>query len=245
MGGRGARGGVGPGPPLDTDGTPYTGPDDLRAVPRRADGPAHRRDAASAAHGAEIEVGGAVFDGATGRLTRLFGLDVEGPRLELWRAPIDNDRYDGTEFRWRLLGLHRLTHRVDAVEPGDALTVRTRVAPAATDLGMRATYTWTASGDALDLRVDIVPEGDWPEPIPRLGLALTLPSVPRTVTWYGLGPGEAYPDTGMATRVGRWTSTVEGMQTPYVYPPRRTATAPPSAGPSSPGSGSPAPRCSA
>ncbi|MEV4839956.1 glycoside hydrolase family 2 TIM barrel-domain containing protein [Nonomuraea sp. NPDC049486] len=204
--------------PLDTDGTPYTGPDDLRAVPRRADGPAHRRDAASAAHGAEIEVGGAVFDGATGRLTRLFGLDVEGPRLELWRAPIDNDRYDGTEFRWRLLGLHRLTHRVDAVEPGDALTVRTRVAPAATDLGMRATYTWTASGDALDLRVDIVPEGDWPEPIPRLGLALTLPSVPRTVTWYGLGPGEAYPDTGMATRVGRWTSTVEGMQTPYVYP---------------------------
>src|SRR5690606_12377669 len=160
----------------------------------------------------------AEFDPVTGRLTRLFGLDVEGPRLELWRAPIDNDRYSGAEFRWRKLGLHRLTHRVDAVEHGDTVVVRTRTAPAATDLGVRATCTWTASGEAVDRRVDLEPDGDWTEPVPRLGLALTLPAVSDRVTWYGLGPGEAYPDTGLATRVGRWTSSVADMQTPYVYP---------------------------
>lgn len=201
--------------PLDTDGTPYQGPEDLRTRPRRG---LDTREPAPAVYGEEIQVGRAVFDPVTGRLTRLFGLDTEGPRLELWRAPTDNDRYGGAEARWRALGLHRLTHRLDSIERGDALTVHTRVAPAATDLGIRATYTWTAAGDALDLRVDLVPEGDWAEPIPRLGLVMALPATSQRVVWYGLGPGEAYPDTGLATRVARWTSTVPAMQTPYVYP---------------------------
>ncbi|MGW0809316.1 glycoside hydrolase family 2 TIM barrel-domain containing protein [Nonomuraea sp. NPDC002799] len=174
----------------------------------------------------EISVGtraldAATFDAATGRLVRLFGLDVEGPRLDLWRAPTDNDRYGGLETRWRILGLHRLTHRVDAVETGgDGLTVRTRVAPAATDLGMQATYRWRGSGDGgLLLSLDIEPDGDWPDPIPRLGVTMTLPGTAvERVTWFGRGPGEAYPDTGLAARVGRWTATVEELQTPYVYP---------------------------
>ncbi|MGZ0237370.1 beta-galactosidase small subunit-related protein [Streptomyces sp. CPS1] len=38
------------------------------------------------------------------------------------------------------------------------------------------------------------------------------------VRWFGGGPGEAYPDTRMAAAVGRWQSTVDGMQTPYVRP---------------------------
>ncbi|MEV1174128.1 glycoside hydrolase family 2 TIM barrel-domain containing protein [Nonomuraea sp. NPDC049784] len=165
-------------------------------------------------------LGDAAFDPATGRLVRLFGLDVEGPRLDLWRAPTDNDRYGGLEAKWRGLGLHRLTHRVDSVDLGDELTVRTRVAPAATDLGMLATYRWALSGDGeLLLTVDIEPDGDWQDPIPRLGLTMTLPgtAVDR-VTWFGRGPGEAYPDTGMAARVGRWTASIEELQTPYVYP---------------------------
>ncbi|MEW9550831.1 glycoside hydrolase family 2 TIM barrel-domain containing protein [Nonomuraea sp. NPDC050783] len=165
--------------------------------------------------------GGSAFDARTGRLVRLAGLEVDGPRLDLWRAPTDNDRYGGLEGRWRALGLHRLTHRTDAVEPdGGTLTVRTRVAPAATDLGMRATYRWTAAPDGgLLLRVDIEPEGDWSDPLPRLGLAMTLPgaAVDR-VTWFGRGPGEAYPDTGLAARVGRWSATVDELQTPYVHP---------------------------
>ncbi|MFG1705747.1 glycoside hydrolase family 2 TIM barrel-domain containing protein [Nonomuraea sp. M3C6] len=169
------------------------------------------------AGGGEIAAGDSAFDAETGRLVRLFGLEVEGPRLDLWRAPTDNDRYGGLEEKWRALGLHRLTHRVDAVELGDALTVRTRVAPAATDLGMRATYRWTFDG-GLRLVVDIEPEGDWRDPIPRLGLTMSLPLVVDRVTWFGLGPGEAYPDTGLAARVGRWSATIEELQTPYVYP---------------------------
>ena len=32
------------------------------------------------------------------------------------------------------------------------------------------------------------------------------------------GPGEAYPDMREAARVGRFTSTVDDLQTPYVFP---------------------------
>jgi beta-galactosidase len=159
-----------------------------------------------------------VFDAVSGRLVRLFEVDVEGPALELWRAPIDNDRYSGAEGRWRQLGLDRLTHRVDAVETGDGLVVRTRVAPAATDLGMRVTYRWTAVGEGLELVVDVEPDGGWSEPIPRLGVVMSLPGRFDRVTWFGRGPGEAYPDTGMAARVGRWSASIDELQTPYVYP---------------------------
>ncbi|MFI6392057.1 glycoside hydrolase family 2 TIM barrel-domain containing protein [Nonomuraea sp. NPDC050540] len=162
---------------------------------------------------------GAEFSPGTGRLVRLFGIEVEGPRLELWRAPIDNERFGGLDWHWRTMGLHRLTHRVDAADrDGDRLTVVTRVAPAASDLGLRTTYTWTGVDDGVLLEVHVVPEGEWRHPIPRLGVAMSLPTAYDQVTWYGRGPGEAYPDTGLAARVGRWSATVDELQTPYVYP---------------------------
>ncbi len=39
-----------------------------------------------------VDLGPATFDAKTGRLRSLHGLAVDGPRLELWRAPTDNDR---------------------------------------------------------------------------------------------------------------------------------------------------------
>ena len=38
------------------------------------------------------------------------------------------------------------------------------------------------------------------------------------VTWFGLGPGENYPDSREAAWVGRHSSTVRAMQTDYVVP---------------------------
>ena len=103
-----------------------------------------------------VTVGAGAFDRDLGELVRVGDLPVTGPRLDLWRAPTDNDEgYHGDQKWapiWRRVGLHRLQHRVDdvAVEDG-ALVVRARVAPAATDLGVSATYRWTAVGGGLRL----------------------------------------------------------------------------------------------
>jgi beta-galactosidase len=154
----------------------------------------------------------------TGRLRTFAGLPVGTPRLELWRAPTDNDKGPGAKLdqTWHAAGLHRLTQRVDSVS--DDLVVRTRVAAAATALGAFVTYTWSAAGDGLDLVVDISPDGEWKDPVAKIGLVLTLPAALDQARWFGRGPGESYPDTGLAARYGEFTSTVAELQTPYIRP---------------------------
>ena len=102
-----------------------------------------------------------------------------------------------------------------AIEPGPAgLVVRTRVGMAPSDAGLLATYTWTADGDGLLLTVDVVPDGEWTIPLPRLGLRLALPAGLDRLEWFGRGPGEAYRDTRRAARVGRFAASVDELQTP-------------------------------
>ncbi|RKN35059.1 glycoside hydrolase family 2 TIM barrel-domain containing protein [Streptomyces hoynatensis] len=173
-----------------------------------------------------VRLGPAVFDAGTGALTTLGGLRLsQAPRLDVWRAPTDNDLgaswQQDTRFGvlWRELGLHRMHHRVDEVSVDESgLTVRARVAPAATDLALRTRYRWSATDGELRLHVTVTPEGDWRVPLPRLGLRLALPGAYGLASWYGGGPGEAYPDTAAASRLGRWELPVDRMQTPYVRP---------------------------
>ncbi len=139
------------------------------------------------------------------------------PRLDLWRAPTDNDEAEFGAI-WRAHGLDRLQHRTLSVKTeGAALVVRTRVAAAGTDEAVLATYTWTAADGGLALALDVVPDRRWDFPLPRLGVRLGVPVVDR-VAWFGRGPGEAYPDSRLAARVGRFDLTVAELQTPYVRP---------------------------
>ncbi len=157
-----------------------------------------------------------------GLLTAVGPLSVSGPRLDLWRAPTDNDRGEhGVALapHWRAMGLHRLTHRVVSQQWSQgALVVRSRVAAAATDRAMLATYTWTQDGAGLALHLRVEPEGDWLVALPRLGLRMAVPAALQRVEWYGGGPGEAYRDSRRAARIGRHAATVGDLQTAYAFP---------------------------
>jgi beta-galactosidase len=167
-------------------------------------------------------VGAATFDAETGRLTTLGGVSIDGPVLDVWRAPTDNDRgRNGSAASWHRHGLHRMRHRTDAIGlDGDALVVRGRVAPSAEAFGMRVGYRWTAvADDAVRLELSVDPDGPWPDlPLPRLGVRLAVPTRFDQVSWYGPGPHEAYPDVRRSVRVGRYDIGVDRMQTPYVHP---------------------------
>jgi beta-galactosidase len=219
-------------PPLSTAASPVPG--------------SSRSPVAAPAGGERLALGEGLFDPVDGRLVRLGGLDLDGPRLDVWRAPIDNDRWfarESNEVAWHAAGLDRMVHRVDAVEvdpvevvgvevvaagvdavgtgavaAGAGLVVRARMAPAGSRLGLRVVYRWVAVGADLRLTVEVTPEGEWSLPLPRLGVRLSAPARLDRVEWFGLGPGEAYPDTRRAARVGRFSARVDDLQTPYVYP---------------------------
>lgn len=52
----------------------------------------------------------------------------------------------------------------------------------------------------------------------RVGLQLQLDGQFERVAWLGRGPGECYPDRKAGSPVGVWTSTVDNMHVPYIYP---------------------------
>ena len=166
------------------------------------------------------------FDARTGVLVRLGDLELVGPRLDVWRAPTDNDEgYHGPEqlaALWRAHGVDRMRHRTLSVKA----RARTRCSsargsrPPPRTSGCDATYAWTASEDGgLALALEVVPDREWSFPLPRLGVRFAVPRALDRVEWFGRGPGEAYPDSRLAARVGRFSRLGRRRcQTPYLMP---------------------------
>ena len=173
--------------------------------------------AAPVVEGGVIAVGAARLDRGTGRLMSLGGLEVDGPRVDVWRAPIDNDR--PLVKGWRRVGLDRMRQKVLGVEvDGAGLTVQARVGAAGTSCGLDVTYRWRPEADRVWLTVGVVPWGDWDVPVPRVGVELSWEGEDAEVEWFGLGPGEAYRDSQASVRVGRYRRSLAELQTPYVRP---------------------------
>jgi beta-galactosidase len=186
-----------------------------------------------------IELGDVEFDARTGRLLRLYGLQIDGPRLELWRAPTDNDRSSSrgsfelarpeethgegapgpsSAERWRERGLDRLVHRVDQIRyDNDQLQVQLRVGTAGSNLFVDVRYQWWLA-DGLALLVDVVPSTSWDCTWPRVGVRFDLPRELRNASWFGTGPNESYPDTQQAARVGRFTADIDHLNVAYSRP---------------------------
>jgi beta-galactosidase/beta-glucuronidase len=148
-----------------------------------------------------------------------------GPRLNFWRAPIDNDRgWSGYERSWRQAGYDLLQHRIDRVEiqstvKAAEIVVQARIAPPKFTRAIQAEYRYRFLPDgSLALEVAGEFHGEWPSTVPRIGLQLFLPAALERVRWFGLGPGESYVDSREAARVGLWQAAVDELYTPYVYP---------------------------
>ena len=147
-----------------------------------------------------------------------------GPRLNLWRPPTDNDmRKFGDRSRWATR-LDRAQHRTDSVtcEAGDdivVVTVTTQVAPPIHRDRFDCRYVYTIDRQGtIQLDVEGEPHGEWKQPLMKVGLQMAIPDDFANVTWYGKGPGEAYPDTCQAQRVDVYESSVDDLWFPYVVP---------------------------
>lgn len=169
------------------------------------------------------------FDKVFGRLAswkyRGEDLITAGPKLNLWRAPIDNDAWwaPGRFFHvWKEARLHQITQRTNAFtfkkKDGSVLVrIETRIAPPVLKWGIETVFEYELSGHGMKLTVNGIPKGNLPH-LPRLGMEWYLPLTFQHVRWYGRGPGESYADSQEAALLGIYAAKVPELETPYIYP---------------------------
>ncbi len=145
-----------------------------------------------------------------------------GPRLNIWRAPTDNDVHIAKE--WLRAGYDRLTPRLQGVslvsaEP-QAVVIKVAVTYASYSLAPAFCcdfiYTFYGNGDVV-IDTHVTPRAGLPV-LPRLGLQLSLPHGFDRFTWYGRGPHESYIDRKESARVGVYHGTVAEQHVPYIRP---------------------------
>ncbi len=153
-----------------------------------------------------------------------FGYETGDPELTGGYG----DHAPPSAVRWRKAGLDRLVPRtVTAGVRGNEFVVVQRLLPAQGRHGAVVEYRWsvapsTSSGTeaAAVCRVHVAPthhrvaENTWP----RIGYRLTLPSAYARASWYGTGPGEAYPDSREASLVGSYESAIDDLAFAYAVP---------------------------
>lgn len=167
------------------------------------------------------------FDILTGRMLTWRGagrdLVVRSPKIQMWKPLIDNHQqeYDALWHPRHLQVMQESTRsvRVEANEGSVTVVVEATLAPPVLDFGMRVTYRWELFDDgAARLSLSGTPYGDYRDIVPTIGLDLGMAVGCDQVEFYGRGPGENYSDSQASQVVGRYSTTVAEMVTPYVVP---------------------------
>jgi hypothetical protein len=186
-----------------------------------------------------------VFDRLRGVMSswRWHGTELltAGPRLNVWRAPTDNDVHIARE--WRRAGLNRLQHRVSRFDirgphppcplpangEGEALRsakaapfvqveIGAVLAPYSLGPAFDCTYRYTIYGSGeIVIATSVTPRRELP-PLPRIGLQMRMPGAFDRFAWYGRGPHESYADRKESARVGVYRGTVQEQYVPYIFP---------------------------
>lgn len=142
-----------------------------------------------------------------------------------WRPPTDNDRPHDFPY-WQRFGLDSMTSQLrsftaskDQAKGTVQVKTHTYLSPPVLSWGFHVYTSYTISStSSLAIHIHIKPVGPHPRSVPRIGLNIHLPRSLNNAKWFGLGPGESYPDKKTSQKLGIWSSTVPELQTRYDVP---------------------------
>ena len=193
--------------------------------------PAAEVAVASSATGAELAVGKVkLVLGSAGVVDFSCGdkkLLRQGPRLNIWRAPLDNDgiklmphRRKGPLPEWLEKGFDKVKLATDravfSAAGGNLHALAMAPGIAGSELEFSQELNLRGDGTALCRFTFDVPPAFYD--LPRVGVKLELPEDFDRVTYRGLGPLENYRDSDAAAYEGVFEDTADGMFTPYIMP---------------------------
>ncbi len=178
--------------------------------------------------GAEFSV---AFSSRTGLMTSLkYGgkemlSSAGGPRLNLFRAPTDNDGW--AAGAWRKMKLNDLAVKLEKFDARKnaagavVVDVLTRYTGGeGFECELRTKWTLMPGGCVFSEN-RFVPLGKTAEECPalaRIGVLAFFRKGLENVEWYGRGPEENYVDRKTGSFIGRYAKTVDEFFTPYVRP---------------------------
>ncbi|MBN1360568.1 MAG: DUF4981 domain-containing protein [Sedimentisphaerales bacterium] len=145
----------------------------------------------------------------------------QGPRLNLYRALVDNDNWLRRDVQQA--GLRELSYtvrNVSAEQPAPGIVrIRATVDCAGrSGTGMIHAATYTVFGDgSVDVSNQVEPYGNL-STLPKIGVNLVLPNTFDTLTWLGRGPHESYVDRKRSADVGLYKGSVAQQYERYVRP---------------------------
>ena len=142
-----------------------------------------------------------------------------GPTLNVFRAPVNNDRY--CRQSWMDADLDKLICSVKDFRVHKLGDSAVRINTRCIWRGNGACHfivntSWTVLGNGcINIEAEITPVNA-PEVLPRIGMKILLPCKYENLTWLGRGPQENYPDRKTSADIGIYKSTVTEQFVPYV-----------------------------
>lgn len=164
---------------------------------------------------------------------KLLSMDAQGkscltagPEMTVYRATIDNDMYKKNDWMNKYF-IQKSSEQTEFFEYREeegkvVVTIGKYFGCLNQSWGFHCVYEYTVYSCGqlkIDLKAKTLQMGK-AEPcfVPRLGIVMRGNKEFQDTAWYGLGPGESYPDSKAASFMGIYHSTVDDMATPYVFP---------------------------
>jgi evolved beta-galactosidase subunit alpha len=151
----------------------------------------------------------------------------KGPKLNLWRAPIDNDMDElvpDYKTKYFLHLQHEVVQDIQYSIENNHVEVQVNTLNGTTNGAWhyltKYLYKIYPTGD-IAITVSGVPSGKLdcaPKVLPKIGVTMHISKELSNVRWFGRGPGETYVDSKEAGLFGLYQRTVDEMFTNYVHP---------------------------
>ena len=187
-----------------------------------------------------------IFSKIKGRFKELNYKDQnyiqDGARFNIWRAPLDIDvdnwgnynwtnEYTTPGYRggiynqWLTLGMNELKNSISEIntERISESIIKIDVhsfscSPDTTSAFERKVTYHIYSSGKIKINQKIIPHGPMPDILPKIGLQFKLLNEFDAVKWYGRGPFETYPDRKTGAKIGVYSSNIEDLYEPYLFP---------------------------
>lgn len=169
-----------------------------------------------------------LFNSETGHITSITKdgkpVVVDGPKLNFWRPPTDNDHVDGHgELLWRRIGLDNLTWTVDKVDvrknwdDNFIITVH-RDAENENGEWVLSTYEDYEVKRSGDIRIHYqFVRSEWVPSFPKMGVQMKVSDELVTTEWVGYAQ-ETYKDRQACGFLGHYEAPTDNLFHHYVRP---------------------------